>query len=224
MGPCPVQASERCACTRAAELPFRLSSTRGGRVDPPWRVRAVATTIGAWRTPLFLSWICKTASSSVARKGRNRCSPPSPRHDGGPCGRDPRHLRQGGFPGRLTGDQPRNRAFSAIAATRRLGEGGEATQIHPAVAPNPEDILVTKKRISAFVGSDLDVVLRSLEVDSLVMTGIATSGVVLSTLRQAADLDYQLTVLRDGARMSTRRCTVFCSTRCSHARLLFSTR
>lgn len=92
----------------------------------------------------------------------------------------------------------RNRAFSAIAATRRLGEGDEATQIHPAVAPNPEDILVTKKRISAFVGSDLDVVLRSLEVDSLVMTGIATSGVVLSTLRQAADLDYQLTVLRDG--------------------------
>jgi nicotinamidase-related amidase len=42
------------------------------------------------------------------------------------------------------------------------------------------------------------VVVRSLEVDSLVLTGIATSGVVLSTLRQAADLDFKLTVLRDG--------------------------
>jgi nicotinamidase-related amidase len=52
--------------------------------------------------------------------------------------------------------------------------------------------------VSAFAGSDLDVVLRSQKIDSLVLTGIATSGVVLSTLRQAADLDFRLTVLRDG--------------------------
>ncbi len=44
--------------------------------------------------------------------------------------------------------------------------------------------MVTKKRVSAFAGSDLEVVLRSLEVDSLVLTGIATSGVVLSTTAQ----------------------------------------
>ncbi len=59
-------------------------------------------------------------------------------------------------------------------------------------------MVVVKKRVSAFTGSDLDVVLRSLEVGSLVLTGIATSGVVLSTLRQASDLDYELTVLHDG--------------------------
>jgi nicotinamidase-related amidase len=52
--------------------------------------------------------------------------------------------------------------------------------------------------VSAFAGSDLQLVLRSLGVDSLVLTGVATSGVVLSTLREAADLDYFLTVLRDG--------------------------
>ncbi len=56
---------------------------------------------------------------------------------------------------------------------------------------------MTKRRVSAFSGSDLDVILRSLGVDSLVLTGIATSGVVLSTLRQAADLDFGLTVLSD---------------------------
>jgi nicotinamidase-related amidase len=39
---------------------------------------------------------------------------------------------------------------------------------------------------------------QSLDIDALVLTGIATSGVVLSTLRQAADLDYQLTVLKEG--------------------------
>jgi nicotinamidase-related amidase len=41
----------------------------------------------------------------------------------------------------------------------------------------------------------LDVVLRAREIDTLVLTGIATSGVVLSTVRQAADLDYRLVVL-----------------------------
>ena len=92
----------------------------------------------------------------------------------------------------------RNKTFSAIAAAAAMGVDDPATQIHPAVAPHPGDIVVIKKRVSAFAGSDLEVVLRSLEASSLVLTGIATSGVVLSTLRQAADLDYELTVIRDG--------------------------
>jgi nicotinamidase-related amidase len=91
----------------------------------------------------------------------------------------------------------RNVAFSALAGARAMGEDDPVTQIHSAVAPEPGDVIVTKRRVSAFAGSDLDVVLRSLEVDSLVLTGIATSGVVLSTVRQAADLDFTLTVLRD---------------------------
>ncbi len=70
--------------------------------------------------------------------------------------------------------------------------------MHPAVAPGPDDVVVVKKRVSAFTGSDLEVVLRSLGVSRLVLCGISTSGVVLSTLRQAADLDYGITVLRDG--------------------------
>jgi nicotinamidase-related amidase len=57
---------------------------------------------------------------------------------------------------------------------------------------------VTKRRVSAFTGSDLEVVLRARGISHLVLAGIATSGVVLSTLRQAADLDYRLTVLTDG--------------------------
>lgn len=57
---------------------------------------------------------------------------------------------------------------------------------------------MVKKRVSAFTGSDLEVLLRSMSVTHLVLTGIATSGVVLSTAREAADRDYQLTVLADG--------------------------
>lgn len=93
---------------------------------------------------------------------------------------------------------PRNKSFAAIAGTGRFGADDPDAAIDPAVAPEPGDVLVTKKRVSAFAGSDLDMVLRGKDVDTLVLTGIATSGVVLSTLRQAADLDYRLTVLADG--------------------------
>ncbi len=92
----------------------------------------------------------------------------------------------------------RNRSFAALAGAGSMSLDDPATQVHPAVAPAPDDVVVVKKRVSAFTGSDLDVVLRSLEVDSLVLTGIATSGVVLSTVRHAADLDFDLTVLHDG--------------------------
>ena len=51
--------------------------------------------------------------------------------------------------------------------------------------------------MSAFAGSDLEVLLRAKGVDTLVLAGIATSGVVLSTLRQAADADYGLVVVKD---------------------------
>ena len=57
--------------------------------------------------------------------------------------------------------------------------------------------MVTKRRASAFSGSDLDVLLRARGIDSLVLTGIATSAVVLYTLCQANDLDFGLTVLSD---------------------------
>ncbi len=95
---------------------------------------------------------------------------------------------------------PRNKTFAAITGTGRFIEDDPATRIHPAVAPAPGDVVVRKLRVSAFAGSDLDVVLRAGGIDSLVLTGVATSGVVLSTLRQAADLDYRLTVLADGCR------------------------
>jgi nicotinamidase-related amidase len=91
----------------------------------------------------------------------------------------------------------RNQSFSALKNAQPMDETSESTQIHPRLAPRTGDVLVTKRRVSAFAGSDLDVVLRSLEVDQLVLTGIATSGVVLSTTRQAADLDYRLTIVSD---------------------------
>jgi nicotinamidase-related amidase len=92
----------------------------------------------------------------------------------------------------------RNKSFSAIAGTGRFTDGDPGMQIPAVVAPAPGEVTVTKRRVSAFTGSDLEVLLRARGTGHLVLAGIATSGVVLSTLRQAADLDYQLTVLADG--------------------------
>jgi nicotinamidase-related amidase len=76
-------------------------------------------------------------------------------------------------------------------------ESHPATQVHASLAPLEDEPVVVKRRVSAFAGSDLDVLLRGAGADTLVMAGISTSGVVLSTLRQAADLDYRITVLSD---------------------------
>ncbi|HVB70691.1 MAG TPA: isochorismatase family cysteine hydrolase [Acidimicrobiales bacterium] len=93
---------------------------------------------------------------------------------------------------------PRNKTFSSIANLDAMNEASQVTQIHPGVAPLPGDVTVVKRRVSAFSGSDLDVVLRAKDIDTLVLTGLATSGVVLSTTRQAADMDFQITILSDG--------------------------
>lgn len=93
---------------------------------------------------------------------------------------------------------PNNQSFSRLAQAGGFDDTDPATRIHPDIAPQHADVVVTKRRVSAFAGSDLDVVLRSASIDTLVLAGIATSGVVLSTVRQAADLDYRLVVLADG--------------------------
>ena len=89
-----------------------------------------------------------------------------------------------------------NKSFSALKGSMNL-DTAEGTEVDASVAPQPGDIVITKKRTSAFTGSDLEVVLRSLGISHIVLTGIATSGVVLSTLREAADKDYAITVLSD---------------------------
>jgi nicotinamidase-related amidase len=87
----------------------------------------------------------------------------------------------------------RNKAFTA----NRQQAAALLSDPRPAIAPEDSDLVITKRRVSAFAGSDLEVVLRSGDVHHLVLCGIATSGVVLSTLREAADKDYRLTVLSD---------------------------
>lgn len=90
-----------------------------------------------------------------------------------------------------------NKGFAA-SKERFAGIGSdEFIRIHPDIAPQGDEVTVIKRRVSAFTGSDLEVILRAKGIGHIVLTGIATSGVVLSTVREASDKDYRLTVLAD---------------------------
>ncbi|EPG67225.1 cysteine hydrolase [Leptospira wolffii] len=93
---------------------------------------------------------------------------------------------------------PNNSMFGAIKKSGGLGgKDPKALDIHPGVSPQAEDIIVTKHRVGAFLGTDLDMILRAKGVNTLVFFGIATSGVVLSTVRYSADADYKNIILTD---------------------------
>ncbi|CAI8905680.1 cysteine hydrolase family protein [Chryseobacterium sp. IT-36CA2] len=92
---------------------------------------------------------------------------------------------------------PKNKIFSGLKQHMVNLDMKEWVAIHPELIPEEQDIVITKRRISAFTGSDLEVVLRGLDIQHLVLTGVSTSGVVLSTVREAADKDYNLTVIED---------------------------
>lgn len=87
--------------------------------------------------------------------------------------------------------------FQMVKGMNGLVEGTDGAAIHSAVAPQESDVVVTKRRVSAFAGSDLDCVLRGSGRTHLVLLGVATSGVVLSTVRAASDLDYDMHVVSD---------------------------
>jgi nicotinamidase-related amidase len=61
---------------------------------------------------------------------------------------------------------PRNQSFGPIRESGRFAAGSPGTEIHPVVAPNPGDVIVTKHRVSAFAGTDLDMILRASGIET----------------------------------------------------------
>jgi nicotinamidase-related amidase len=92
---------------------------------------------------------------------------------------------------------PTNRAFSAATKTLRLHTDSTETAIHPDLDVQDGDTVTRKTRIGALSTTNLDEQLTNLGVFTLILAGAHTSGVVLSTVCDAADRDYQLMVLSD---------------------------
>jgi nicotinamidase-related amidase len=108
------------------------------------------------------------------------------------------HVQVGFRPG-LPEVSDRNKLFSALKLSpqhQKLFEDA-AGAIHPELGADPADVVVTKHRVSAFAGTDLEMLLKAKEIETVILFGIATSGVVLSTLLHASDSDYRIVVIGD---------------------------
>ncbi|CAA0320169.1 TPA: cysteine hydrolase [Klebsiella oxytoca] len=90
-----------------------------------------------------------------------------------------------------------NTIFSSIKENGMFMADNESTAIHPEVAPAENEAVIVKRRVGAFSFTELEMILRAQGIETLILTGVTTSGVVLSTVGQAFDLDYRLVVAGD---------------------------
>jgi nicotinamidase-related amidase len=91
----------------------------------------------------------------------------------------------------------RNKLFSQRKASGQAAIADPLQVIHEAVRPIDGEVVVGKHRVNALFGTDLDMILRANNVQTIIMLGYATSGVVLSTTRYAADSDYRILIAED---------------------------
>jgi nicotinamidase-related amidase len=96
---------------------------------------------------------------------------------------------------------PAHSHFAPLLATAgpAMHADSPATAVHERIAPEPGDIVVRKTRVGAFSTTDLDDQLRSRGITTLILAGLSTSGVLLSTVRDASDRDYRVLVLADAS-------------------------
>ena len=76
-------------------------------------------------------------------------------------------------------------------------DGSWGAEFHTGLEPLPGEMVVTKHRYSAFIGTDLDMVLRARGVKSLLVTGVGTGMCVFHTLTVGFMLDYYITLVED---------------------------
>ncbi|CAI8040157.1 Maleamate amidohydrolase [Geodia barretti] len=91
----------------------------------------------------------------------------------------------------------RNKTFSARKTSGQPAVFDPVAVIHPDVRPRDGEVVVGKHRVNALFGTGLDVALTGNNINTIILLGYATSGVVLSTTRYASDRDYRLFIVAD---------------------------
>lgn len=81
--------------------------------------------------------------------------------------------------------------------TEHCLEGTSGVEIIDELRPHPDDHVIVKRRYSGFFATDLDILLKGLGVDTLVLTGVATDVCVRATAQDALQLDYRVLVPRE---------------------------
>jgi len=95
-------------------------------------------------------------------------------------------------------DLPSNvRIFQGMKQMQALQDGTWGAEIHADLKPEPQDFVLSKTRVSAFYASPLEGILQAQGITHLVLTGVATDGVVEGTARDGADRGYTIIIPED---------------------------
>jgi nicotinamidase-related amidase len=92
---------------------------------------------------------------------------------------------------------PASPIFSKARQNGLFQLGTWGTQVHEAIAPQPQDFDIVKHRVSPFYGTSLEPILRANGVKRLILSGVSTNGVVHSGAREAHDRDLECIIFED---------------------------
>ncbi len=92
-------------------------------------------------------------------------------------------------------------AYLQSTGTNRKGgitAGSDAAKLHESLEVEPSDVLLSKPRYGSFTGTDLDLILRTNNIEAVIIGGIATNVCCDTTAREANQRDYKVFFLSDG--------------------------
>jgi nicotinamidase-related amidase len=87
--------------------------------------------------------------------------------------------------------------YPPVAAGEALVDGERGAEIHPELAPLPGEPVIKKHRYNSFYATDLEIILRGLGVETVVLTGMTTECCVLGTARGALERGFRSVVIAD---------------------------
>jgi len=87
--------------------------------------------------------------------------------------------------------------FGGIARNGLLKLGTWGSEVHPALAPRPGDLMILKHRVSPFYSTTLEAQIRAQGIGRIYCSGVSTQAVVQATVRDGHDRDYEMIVLED---------------------------
>lgn len=90
-----------------------------------------------------------------------------------------------------------DKIFQRLSIKKHCIRGTKDTQVLDEIKPAKDDVVIEKRMLSAFFSTDLDFTLRQLDVDRLIITGIAAEACVLKTALDAFELGYDMVVPED---------------------------
>jgi nicotinamidase-related amidase len=107
------------------------------------------------------------------------------------------HIRLDFEPAEATQIPDTNKNFAPVRSAGMLLSGSPEVQFVDLVKPADDEQVFRKTRIGAFSTTALASWLAERDIDTIILAGLTTSGVMLSTVREASDKDLRVLVLHD---------------------------